>query len=58
MNKEAALTQLIELIRAAGVVPKKRRATKPTYASQQRRLEQKKQRSGTKSLRQQKPGVD
>ncbi len=58
MNKAAALTQLIELIRAAGIVPKKRRATNPTYGSQQRRLEQKKQRSGTKSLRQQKPGFD
>ncbi len=58
MNKAAALTQLTELIRQAGIVPKKRRATKPTYGSQQRRLEQKKQRSGTKSLRQQKPGFD
>lgn len=58
MNKEAALQQLVELIRAAGVVQKKRHATKPTYGSQQRRLEQKKQRSGTKSLRQQKPRLD
>ncbi len=58
MNKDAALQQLVELIRAAGVVQKKRHATKPTYGSQQRRLEQKKQRSGTKSLRQQKPRLD
>ena len=58
MNKDAALWQLVELIRAAGVVQKKRHATKPTYGSQQRRLEQKKQRSGTKSLRQQKPRFD
>lgn len=58
MNKEAALQQLIELIRAAGIVQKKRHATKPTYGSQQRRLEQKKQRSGTKSLRQQKPRIE
>ncbi len=58
LNKEAALQQLVELIRAAGVVQKKRHATKPTYGSQQRRLEQKKQRSGTKSLRQQKPRLD
>lgn len=58
MNKEAALQQLIELIRAAGVVQKKRHATKPTYGSQQRRLEQKKQRSSTKSLRQQKPRIE
>lgn len=58
MNKETALQQLVELIRAAGVVQKKRHATKPTYGSQQRRLEQKKQRSGTKSLRQQKPRLE
>jgi len=58
MNKDAALQQLVELIRAAGVVQKKRHPTKPTYGSQQRRLEQKKQRSGTKSLRQQKPRMD
>jgi len=58
MNRETALLQLIELIKSAGVVPKKRHATKPTYGSQQRRLDSKKQRSGTKSLRQQKPGHD
>ena len=58
MNRETALQQLIELIKSAGIVPKKRHATKPTYGSQQRRLESKKLRSGTKSLRQQKPGHD
>ena len=58
MNKDAALQQLAELIRAAGVVQQKRHATTPTYGSQHRRLEQKKQRSGTKSLRQQKPRLD
>lgn len=58
MNRETALQQLIELIKSAGIIPKKRHATKPTYGSQQRRLDSKKQRSGTKSLRQQKPGHD
>jgi len=58
MNKEFALQQLLELIRSAGIVPKKRHATKPTYSSQQRRLETKKQRSGTKSLRRQRPEHD
>ncbi len=58
MNRETALQQLIELIKSAGIVPKKRHATKPTYSSQQRRLDSKKQRSGTKSLRQKKPGLD
>lgn len=58
MNRETALTQLIELIKSAGFKPKKRHATKPTYGSQQRRLEGKKQRSVTKSLRQQKNKFD
>lgn len=58
MNRETALQQLIALIKSAGFVPKKRHATKPTYGSQQRRLDSKKQRSGTKSLRQKKPGLD
>lgn len=58
MNRSAALTQLIQLIQSAGQVPKKRHATKPTYGSQQRRLDSKKQRSGTKSLRQQKISAD
>ncbi len=58
MNREAALMQLIELIKSAGFKPKKRHATKPTYGSQQRRLEGKKQRSVTKSLRQQKNKFD
>lgn len=58
MNRETALIQLIELIKSAGFKPKKRHATKPTYGSQQRRLEGKKQRSVTKSLRQQKNKFD
>ncbi len=58
MNRSAALTQLIQLIQSAGQVQKKRHATKPTYGSQQRRLDSKKQRSGTKSLRQQKISAD
>jgi len=58
MNRSAALTQLIQLIQSAGQVQKKRHATKPTYGSQQRRLDSKKQRGGTKSLRQQKISAD
>lgn len=58
MNRETALSQLIELIKAAGFKPKKRHATKPTYGSQQRRLEGKKQRGNTKTLRQNKPRLD
>ncbi|MCC5827427.1 alternative ribosome rescue aminoacyl-tRNA hydrolase ArfB [Alkalimonas sp.] len=54
-NRELALAQLTELIAAAAVQQKKRKATKPTYGSQQRRIQQKKQRGATKSLRQNKP---
>jgi ribosome-associated protein len=40
-NKAAALERLAELVRRALVVPKVRRATKPTRSSQQRRLDSK-----------------
>jgi ribosome-associated protein len=50
-NREAALERLRELIAAAAVVPRVRRATKPTKASQKRRLEGKTLRGRTKALR-------
>lgn len=50
-NREEALARLIELIRRAAVRPKKRKATKPTRASRERRLQKKKQRSVIKSMR-------
>jgi ribosome-associated protein len=50
-NREAALERLRELIAAAALVPRKRRATKPTRSSQQRRLEGKTLRGRTKTLR-------
>jgi len=50
-NREDALSRLTELIRNAGVVQKKRRATKPTRSSQKKRLERKNQRGKVKSLR-------
>lgn len=53
-NRQQALSQFIALVASAGIVEKRRIATKPTKGSQQRRLEGKKQRSQTKSLRQQK----
>ena len=40
-NKADALERLAELIRRALVVPKPRRATKPTRSSQNRRLDSK-----------------
>jgi ribosome-associated protein len=50
-NRADAIARLIELVRAAAHVPKARRATKPTYGSQQRRLEGKAKRSGVKAGR-------
>lgn len=50
-NREAAVEQLIELIRKAAIPPKNRRKTRPTAASQIERREHKAQRSRTKSLR-------
>ncbi|MFT7722730.1 MAG: alternative ribosome rescue aminoacyl-tRNA hydrolase ArfB [Roseateles sp.] len=50
-NRADAVARLLELVQAAAHVPKARRATKPTYGSQQRRLEGKAKRSGIKAAR-------
>ncbi|TAH46138.1 MAG: aminoacyl-tRNA hydrolase [Gammaproteobacteria bacterium] len=50
-NREDARARLAELIRAAQHVPKKRVATKPTRASKERRISEKKSRAGIKSGR-------
>jgi ribosome-associated protein len=50
-NREIARERLAEMIRQATVVPKPRRATKPTLASQRRRVEAKVKRGEVKSLR-------
>jgi len=50
-NRELARERLTELIIAATHVPKRRRATKPTYGSVKRRLAGKKIRGEVKSLR-------
>ena len=50
-NRADALARLAELIVEAARIPKKRRPTKPTRASQQRRLDQKTRRGQTKRLR-------
>lgn len=57
-NRQDALDRLLALIREAAVPPVRRRATKPTYASSQRRLESKARRSSVKSLRGGRPGED
>jgi ribosome-associated protein len=51
MNRQDALARLVELIRKAAHRPKRRRPTKPTYASKLRRLEGKSKRSGIKAMR-------
>ncbi|MCL9781363.1 aminoacyl-tRNA hydrolase [Vibrio sp. S4M6] len=50
-NKEAALKRLKDLILSAVVVQKYRKATKPTKASQRRRVDSKTKRGTTKTLR-------
>lgn len=57
-NREDARERLIELIRQAAVPPKRRRPTRPTAASHERRIESKKRRSGVKRLRGTKPSFD
>ncbi len=47
-NRQDARDSLFELIRAASVVPIKRRKTRPTLGSKQRRLEAKSQRGDIK----------
>jgi ribosome-associated protein len=50
-NREDAVERLFALIRAAVDPPKRRRATRPTLGSKERRLESKGVRSGTKAMR-------
>ena len=51
-NRDDALARLNELVAAASHVPRTRKATRPTKGSRQRRMDDKKQRGTTKSLRQ------
>ncbi|MDX6398730.1 MAG: ribosome-associated protein [Gaiellaceae bacterium] len=50
-NRELAVERLVEQLRQALKVQRRRVATKPTQASRRRRLEAKKRRSETKRLR-------
>jgi len=50
-NRRLAETRLLDLVRRALVVPKKRHATKPTRASRERRLETKARTQRSKKLR-------
>ena len=51
LNREAALARLAELIAKALHVPRVRRATKPSRAAMQRRVDSKVQRGRIKALR-------
>ena len=57
VNIEDCLDKLRDMVRSVATAPKKRRPTKPTKGSQRRRLDAKKGRAQTKSLRQ-KPASD
>jgi ribosome-associated protein len=50
-NRELAIERLVEALREALEVRRRRRPTKPTAAGRERRLEQKRRRSETKRLR-------
>ncbi len=50
-NREDALAKFYELIRKAGEKPKARRKTKPTKASKEERIKEKKKRGEVKKLR-------
>jgi ribosome-associated protein len=57
-NRQDALGRLIAMIRQAAVAPVKRRPTRPTRASRERRIEGKKRRAGIKQLRRSRPSFD
>ena len=54
-NREEALARLVALVRAAARPPIKRKPTKPSKASKQRRLDTKKRHGALKSLRRNRP---
>jgi ribosome-associated protein len=57
-NRQDALDRLLDLIRRAAVAPIRRRPTRPTKASRERRIEGKKRRAGIKHLRRARPSFD
>jgi len=50
-NREDATERLVALLKRAAVAPKRRLKTKPTRAAKERRLEDKRKRSGKKQAR-------
>jgi ribosome-associated protein len=57
-NRADALERLVHLVQEAAIRPVPRRATKPTKASREKRLEGKKRRSNIKGMRQARPSLD
>ena len=57
-NRELATERLVEQLRAALKVERKRVPTRPSQAAKQRRLESKKRRAATKKLRRPPVGID
>jgi ribosome-associated protein len=57
-NKETAFARLIERLQRKNHVPKKRLATKPTRASTERRITEKKTRALVKTIRRKKVSAD
>ena len=54
-NRKDAIDRLVKLIRKAATPPKPRKKTRPTAASKARRLDEKRRRSVTKTLRKRLP---
>ena len=54
-NRDAAEARLAELVRRALVVPKTRRATKPSRAQKARRLDEKRKHASKKQQRRERP---
>ena len=50
-NRAAALARLQQLIKSVGIIPKKRRPTKPSKRAKAKRMDQKTQRGKNKRLR-------
>jgi ribosome-associated protein len=57
-NRADAFERLLDLIRRAAIRPLRRRPTKPTRASRERRVQSKKRRSTLKQLRRGRPAFD
>lgn len=57
-NKQDAIERLQTLLKRAAKVPKKRKKTRPTLASKERRLTNKKRQGKTKALRRCKPNSE